>query len=90
MNWVNHVEGNRMTEPFSIEESILHGDDCPKYTARDMQQAVAAERERWRKWACRKEWDNVNDPPCHPGDKDWRPCENCAGPTHNPAGTSPV
>ena len=36
-----------MTEPFSIEEAILQGDDCPKYTARDMQQAVAAERERW-------------------------------------------
>ena len=39
-----------MTEPFSIEEAILTGDDCPKYTARDMQQAVAAERERWRAW----------------------------------------
>ena len=42
--------------------------------------AVAAERERWQKWACRKEWDNVNDPPCHPSDKGWRPCDACEGP----------
>ena len=42
--------------------------------------AVVAERERWQKWACRKEWDNVNDPPCHPSDKGWRPCDACEGP----------
>lgn len=41
---------------------------------------IAAERERWQKWACRKEWDGVNDPPCHPSDKDWRPCAMCSGP----------
>lgn len=45
---------------------------------------VAAELERWQKWACLKEWDNVNDPPCHPGDKDWRPCANCVGPNAPP------
>lgn len=26
---------------------------------------------------CRKEWENVNDPPCHPSDKDWTPCDLC-------------
>ena len=26
---------------------------------------------------CLKEWENVNDPPCHPSDKDWRPCGLC-------------
>lgn len=29
------------------------------------------------KAACLAEWDNVNDPPCHPGDDDWRPCPIC-------------
>ena len=47
---------------------------------------VAAERERWQKWTCRKEWDTVNDPPCHPGDKDWRPCANCVGPNASLSG----
>lgn len=28
---------------------------------------------------CREEWSNVNDPPCHPGDADWRPCHLCDG-----------
>jgi len=27
---------------------------------------------------CRKEWDGVNDPPCHPGDENWQPCELCS------------
>lgn len=27
---------------------------------------------------CREEWDNVNDPPCHPSDEDWRPCPLCS------------
>jgi hypothetical protein len=31
-----------LPEPFSTAEEILTGDDCPKYTARDMQQAVAS------------------------------------------------
>jgi hypothetical protein len=26
---------------------------------------------------CRLEWENVNDPPCHPGDANWRPCPIC-------------
>jgi len=56
-------------------------DDVTNWVTEQAAQArVAAERERWQKWACRKEWDTVNDPPCHPGDKDWRPCANCAGP----------
>ena len=53
----------------------------PLYTEAQMAAAVAAERERWQKWLCVKEWDNVNDPPCHPSDKDWRPCDACAGPS---------
>lgn len=28
---------------------------------------------------CLKEWENVNDPPCHPSDPDWKPCEICDG-----------
>jgi hypothetical protein len=44
------------------------------------QAGAAAERIRWQKWACRMEWDNVNDPPCHPSDKGWRPCAACIGP----------
>jgi len=27
---------------------------------------------------CRKEWENVNDPPCHPSNPNWKPCEVCA------------
>jgi hypothetical protein len=23
------------------------------------------------------EWDNVNDPPCHPSDEDWSGCVSC-------------
>lgn len=26
---------------------------------------------------CIWEWDNVNDPPCHPSDKDWSGCGSC-------------
>ena len=26
---------------------------------------------------CLQEWDNVNDPPCHPSDKGWKPCDLC-------------
>jgi len=26
---------------------------------------------------CLREWDNVNDPPCHPSDDDWQPCPLC-------------
>lgn len=36
----------RTPEPFSLEETVMMGDDSPKYTARDMLQAVAKERER--------------------------------------------
>lgn len=32
---------------------------------------------RAAKLRCRNEWSNVNDPPCHPGDKDWKPCATC-------------
>lgn len=52
-------------------------------------QLLAAQRERWQKWTCRKEWDNVNDPPCHPGDKDWIPCAACAGPNAKLSGARP-
>lgn len=38
------------------------------------------ERIKWQKWRCRNEWDGVNDPPCHPSDKNWRPCIDCSGP----------
>lgn len=27
--------------------------------------------------ACRKEWEGVNDPPCHPSDEDWNACPVC-------------
>lgn len=27
---------------------------------------------------CLKEWESVNDPPCHPSDKDWDGCGTCA------------
>ena len=30
------------------------------------------------KMRCLNEWENVNDPPCHPSDKGWAPCELCA------------
>lgn len=30
------------------------------------------------KAACLAEWDNVNDPPCHPSDPGWRGCPVCA------------
>jgi hypothetical protein len=47
---------------------------APLYTAEQMrayaETAVARDR-------CRTGWLNVNDPPCHPSDKDWRPCETC-------------
>jgi hypothetical protein len=26
---------------------------------------------------CLWEWDNVNDPPCHPSDEDWKGCSSC-------------
>lgn len=26
---------------------------------------------------CREEWDNVNDPPCHPKDEGWKGCIVC-------------
>jgi hypothetical protein len=26
---------------------------------------------------CVREWDNVNDPPCHPGDDKWCGCDLC-------------
>ena len=26
---------------------------------------------------CIAEWGNVNDPPCHPSDKGWKPCDLC-------------
>jgi len=26
---------------------------------------------------CIWEWDNVNDPPCHPSDEDWKGCSSC-------------
>jgi hypothetical protein len=26
---------------------------------------------------CITEWDNVNDPPCHPGDDKWCGCDLC-------------
>ncbi len=30
-----------------------------------------------KKARCLREWDNVNDPPCHPSDDDWKPCPLC-------------
>jgi len=42
--------------------------------------AKAVERGRWQQWTCRKAWEDVNDPPCHPSDAGWRPCVHCAGP----------
>lgn len=27
---------------------------------------------------CLEEWESVNDPPCHPSDKDWDGCGTCA------------
>lgn len=32
---------------------------------------------RTAKSNCLKEWESVNDPPCHPNDRDWRPCADC-------------
>ncbi len=32
---------------------------------------------------CLYEWENVNDPPCHPSDPDWRPCPLCIEPTED-------
>lgn len=26
---------------------------------------------------CITEWAGVNDPPCHPGDENWKPCDLC-------------
>jgi hypothetical protein len=26
---------------------------------------------------CLSEWDSVNDPPCHPSDKNWNGCFDC-------------
>lgn len=26
---------------------------------------------------CLREWDHVNDPPCHPDDVDWNGCYTC-------------
>lgn len=26
---------------------------------------------------CLWEWDNVNDPPCHPDDEGWKGCSSC-------------
>lgn len=26
---------------------------------------------------CLREWDHVNDPPCHPDDADWNGCYQC-------------
>jgi hypothetical protein len=26
---------------------------------------------------CFREWDHVNDPPCHPDDADWNGCYQC-------------
>lgn len=40
--------------------------------ARSYVTAYIAQRSR-----CIAEWDNVNDPPCHPSDKGWKPCDLC-------------
>ncbi len=40
------------------------------------ERAAAAER-------CLAEWQSVNDPPCHPGDADWRPCRRCEHAEHS-------
>ena len=36
-----------------------------------------AKRYAAAKQRCLDEWQTVNDPPCHPSDKDWRPCPLC-------------
>lgn len=48
---------------------------------RASERAKQAEPVAWdAKAACLKEWDNVNDPPCHPSDEGWTPCSLCAAP----------
>lgn len=37
-------------------------------------QRIEASKER-----CQKEFADLNDPPCHPSDDDWRPCHLCDG-----------
>lgn len=39
---------------------------------------------------CLAEWQGVNDPPCHPSDADWKPCQLCEtyGKWLTPAGDS--
>lgn len=33
---------------------------------------------------CLDEWNGVNDPPCHPGDSDWKGCPLCLTPDRGP------
>lgn len=40
----------------------------PNATEDDFAQAMAR---------CLKELEGVNDPPCHPSDHNWQPCELC-------------
>ena len=76
--WYDHATQrcSGMAPVGGTNERLWDASDMRAYAAA----AVAAERERWQKWACRKEWDNVNDPPCHPSDTGWRPCDECEGP----------
>lgn len=42
---------------------------------------IVPESAEWNaaKARCLQEFEDLNDPPCHPGDEDWRPCWFCDG-----------
>ncbi len=56
------------------EMAKMHGSDSRKSHAQEVLRIETA------KTRCLLEWEGVNDPPCHPGDDDWRPCPLCRGP----------
>jgi hypothetical protein len=43
----------------------------------DLSPAAQAVLTAQAKKRCLNEWDHVNDPPCHPSDKDWNGCYQC-------------